>query len=111
EDTVVIGPGTYSEALAIDSSITLEGTTDAVLVSDGSGPALSAQGEGGEVSVTRLTISPDPEGNQYAVVADGGSTVELSQVNIEHAPGATELGPGVRAQNFSSVVLTDSTVL
>lgn len=110
DDTIAIAAGTYFEALAVDSSITLEGSADVVLVSDGSGPALSAQGADVEVSVNGLSITPDAAGTWYAVVADGGSTVELSQVTIEHDPAAAEFGPGIRAQNHSSVVLTDSTV-
>lgn len=111
DDTISIAPGLYTESLVLDSSITFEGSTEAVLVSDGSGPAILAEGAGVEVGIAQLTISPDLDGSAYAVVADGGSTVELDRVNIEHQEAATVLGPAVRAQNNSSVVLTDSTVL
>ena len=111
DDTITIAPGSYSEALAIDASITLEGDAAAALISDGSGPALSALGADVEVSVTGLTISPDPAGEFYAVVADAAGTVELSQVSIEPVPGATEFAPAVRAQNDGSVILADSEVL
>jgi cysteine-rich repeat protein len=103
--TIYVLPGTYTETLTLDRSVTIEGVQSGTVTVDGNGGGSVVTTTGPSLTLRHLTVTGGMDGTGAGIDADGTTMVlEGTTVTGNTATGGADQGGGVRIANGTLIV-------